>query len=147
MGMITGSLLLASAFMFYQRIQRERVANAINSENQKTNQSLQRFPTKIRDDEKMCCLVCMTNLCNVVIVPCNHLAICKDCFDEMRKRYKDGSSSNLNCPCCRVPMDENQSILVNYKPLAEPEKVEEVADNDVAHDGPGVDVLMSNNDQ
>lgn len=112
--------------------------------------TLKRFPTKVMDEQKMSCLVCMSNPCNIVIVPCNHLAICKDCFDEMRKRFKDGSSRDLNCPCCRVPMDENKCIIVNYKPLVHQEASlsEDQNANDLKshNDGPEVNVIMGNND-
>ena len=38
------------------------------------------MPTKAAEDMGTECLICMANPSNIIIVPCNHLCMCGDCF-------------------------------------------------------------------
>lgn len=40
------------------------------------------------------CIVCFTDPATTMVKPCNHLCLCKDCSEAVRKQ------SN-NCPICR----------------------------------------------
>ena len=42
------------------------------------------------------CVICMTTAATVVLVPCNHLALCETCYTTMKLK-----KTNVNCPLCR----------------------------------------------
>ena len=43
------------------------------------------------------CIVCMTNMKEVMFEPCGHVCICRDCADRMRL-----PSGRVKCPVCRI---------------------------------------------
>ena len=43
------------------------------------------------------CIVCMTNMKEVMFDPCGHVCICRDCADRMRL-----PSGRVKCPVCRI---------------------------------------------
>ena len=46
------------------------------------------------------CIVCMTNMKEVMLEPCGHVCICRDCADRMRL-----PSGRVKCPVCRIRAD------------------------------------------
>ena len=44
------------------------------------------------EDEK--CIICMDNDKNTIIRPCNHMCLCDECAEEVKK-------NSLLCPICR----------------------------------------------
>ena len=48
----------------------------------------------VTDKDKEDCLVCLTNSTNTIIVPCNHMCLCDECADDLKKTTK-------LCPLCR----------------------------------------------
>ena len=46
------------------------------------------------------CIVCMTNMKEVMFEPCGHVCICRDCADRMRL-----PSGRVKCPVCRIRAD------------------------------------------
>lgn len=77
---------------------------------------LKRMPSVDTAKQGVICLICLTNPSNVISVPCNHLALCSECFTYMKTRYNQGQVGKFECPCCRTPMDQEKFILINYKP-------------------------------
>jgi hypothetical protein len=50
------------------------------------------------------CVVCMDNLADVVLWPCRHLALCKECGDS--------AAANMTvCPCCRANIENRTQIF------------------------------------
>ena len=45
------------------------------------------------------CLVCYNNPCNLVILPCKHLIICAECFQQMDR-----------CPLCRKEIEQVKKL-------------------------------------
>ena len=43
------------------------------------------------------CIVCMTNMKEVMFDPCGHVCICRDCAERMRL-----PSGRVKCPVCRI---------------------------------------------
>ena len=46
------------------------------------------MPTRIADEMGTTCTICMCAPSNVVCVPCNHMCMCKDCFEDFKKSAK-----------------------------------------------------------
>ena len=44
------------------------------------------------------CCVCMDNKCNIVVLPCNHLALCGKCAQDIY------NVTNI-CPICQTPIE------------------------------------------
>ncbi|XP_044249441.1 uncharacterized protein [Drosophila takahashii] len=67
-----------------------------------TDQQLQRFRQNMRNDpgnagspNRGGCVVCMERSRNIVIMPCRHLCLCKECSQQLRLRLEH------RCPVCR----------------------------------------------
>lgn len=48
---------------------------------------------KFKDCEKMYCVICYTEVRNIILNPCNHLAICNQCFHNIK--------NDKMCPICK----------------------------------------------
>ncbi len=42
------------------------------------------------------CVICLTDIRNVVLLPCRHLCLCGSCAENLKFQ-------SANCPICRVP--------------------------------------------
>ncbi|KAH8392310.1 hypothetical protein KR215_005790 [Drosophila sulfurigaster] len=60
-------------------------------------------PASSRSD---CCVVCIERKRNIVLLPCRHLCLCKECSQQLH-RYEGGN----RCPMCR---DYVESVLPIY---------------------------------
>ena len=56
-------------------------------------------------DDSMLCVVCITNPKIVVLLPCRHLCVCKECFDLLL-------AENRECPLCRSDIHIQECIEV-----------------------------------
>ena len=72
---------------------------------------VQRMPTKMAEDMGTECLICMCNPSNIILVPCNHLCMCGDCFLNLVQL----GNKNVQCPVCRYPVDLDHKIRINYQ--------------------------------
>jgi len=52
-------------------------------------------------DEEYKCVICFEHPRNVILKPCMHFSICRDCYESLRTR---------NCPVCKVPIQETMDI-------------------------------------
>lgn len=48
------------------------------------------------------CVICMTNLRNVILNPCRHVCLCKDCAQALLGR----GPQDRKCPNCRAVIDD-----------------------------------------
>ncbi|XP_017082412.2 uncharacterized protein LOC108115469 [Drosophila eugracilis] len=76
-----------------------------------TDQQLTRFRKNIRNDQENAespnrggCVVCMERNRNIVIMPCRHLCLCKECSQQFRLRLES------RCPVCR-------NDIISYLPV------------------------------
>ena len=46
------------------------------------------------------CIICMENMKEVMLEPCGHVCICRECAERMRL-----SSGRVKCPVCRIRAD------------------------------------------
>jgi hypothetical protein len=69
------------------------------------------MPTIRADEMGTHCLICYTTPSNIVLIPCNHLCICSECF----LRLKENSyQSSVKCPMCRLEVDLKHQIMIIY---------------------------------
>ena len=47
--------------------------------------------------ESLECIVCMTGVKEVLLEPCGHVCLCRDCAERMRL-----PSGRVKCPVCRI---------------------------------------------
>lgn len=52
------------------------------------------------------CIVCLNGLRDLVLMPCKHLCVCSNCFDQLPSPKK--------CPVCRTPVNESLFIFVSW---------------------------------
>ena len=54
------------------------------------------------------CVICMNNICSIIIFPCKHFVMCKSCFDT--------HTGNLDichfCPLCRTIIQSNSHVFL-----------------------------------
>ena len=98
------------AAMSYSRILQWSQKATIKAEIEKTNSELTRMPTVKAEEMGIYCLICMTNPSNVVLIPCNHLCICHECFAQ----YKQSQQNGVHCPICRIDVDLNHQLRIDY---------------------------------
>jgi len=60
---------------------------------------------KEANDDLRNCKICFDNVMNVVVRPCNHLAICSDCAAGLTKK------GNTECPICRKKVNDHLTIF------------------------------------
>ena len=56
------------------------------------------------------CQVCFTKTIDVILIPCNHIYLCKDCVGQIIAVTDDNDS--VNCPVCNNRVIEFQSIYL-----------------------------------
>ena len=61
----------------------------------------------------------MENLCEIVMLPCNHVCVCKSCFAGFeRSRAARGNQSDfVACPTCRAPAQGTAQLFLTWFPL------------------------------
>lgn len=60
------------------------------------------LPIKQQKEPSDGCCICMDDAANVVILPCTHLCICKQCGHKLK-----------NCPICRGHINSLLPVIVN----------------------------------
>ncbi len=72
--------------------------------------------------ERKKCLVCHERECDVVLIPCYHLCMCKQCYDELHllvwresniEAYLRNNDKPSKCPLCRVDIRARMNVFVN----------------------------------
>ncbi len=55
------------------------------------------------------CVICLTDIRNVLLLPCRHLCLCGSCAENLKFQ-------STNCPICRVPFRALLQInALNYR--------------------------------
>lgn len=47
------------------------------------------------------CIICMDNFKNVVLYPCGHLSLCKNCYLKLPLKHLGQYFPKRECPTCR----------------------------------------------
>jgi hypothetical protein len=50
----------------------------------------------LNDNSENTCVICLTDIRNVLLLPCRHLCLCGSCAENLKFQ-------SANCPICRVP--------------------------------------------
>ena len=56
------------------------------------------------------CKICMENPCELLLLPCQHLCICKSCFAGIE--HAANQSDPVACPTCRTPVQATAKTLL-----------------------------------
>ena len=66
--------------------------------------------------KRLQCKICLENLCELVMFPCNHVCACKSCFaglERARAATARGNQSDfVACPTCRAPVRGTANTLL-----------------------------------
>lgn len=57
------------------------------------------------DEKNSECLICMTELKSIVVLPCRHICFCENCVEEVKKKHKS------ECPICRAKIESFLNII------------------------------------
>lgn len=75
-----------------------------NDKNIQTENEVSIPITSLKNDIKpFICMICMTNMIDVIIRPCNHICMCNDCIKKLSKN---------DCPCCNKKIAEVNNIFI-----------------------------------
>jgi hypothetical protein len=54
------------------------------------------------------CIICMEDICSIIIFPCKHFIMCKPCFDT----HTENSDVRHSCPLCRTIIQSNSHVFL-----------------------------------
>jgi hypothetical protein len=54
------------------------------------------------------CIICMENICSIIIFPCKHFIMCKPCFDTLT----ENPDVRHSCPLCRTIIQSNSHVFL-----------------------------------
>lgn len=54
------------------------------------------------------CIICFNNKRDILLQPCNHLKICKDCYGKMAENCR----SSILCPYCRTIVQNSVQVFL-----------------------------------
>jgi hypothetical protein len=54
------------------------------------------------------CIICMEDICSIIIFPCKHFIMCKPCFDTLT----ENSDVRHSCPLCRTIIQSNSHVFL-----------------------------------
>ena len=102
---------LIGGFAFYRWYAARLKKDEILREQSESALRLRRFNTNLtpREQGQAQCLICMENVANVVLVPCNHLCLCKACLINLRH------SQVPDCPLCKLKIDYSKVFYFDLK--------------------------------
>ena len=98
-----GALFLtaAGAIGYYSYI-KYRQLKQLKDSIEKSKMEIHRMPTVRAEEMGTYCLICMCQPSNIVLIPCNHLCICSECFIKYKENNNGGT---VQCPMCRLDVD------------------------------------------
>ena len=90
----------AAKTTYLDRLEEDMTAQALHNSNDNNHTaSFASTSSKPQDPERMC-VVCMEREKSVVLMPCKHQCICKECVDQL-KRIAQIERKKPMCPVCR----------------------------------------------
>ena len=88
--------LVAQRTAFVQVKQEELIDDDLATTNTNTNDDY-------HDPDGHLCVVCMDNERSCLYVPCNHLAVCVECDEDIK-------AASLPCPMCNTAIDREGGV-------------------------------------
>ena len=94
--LMVGGLCVVAGYLYIKTTQHQVIPDTddSNSEGEVGEREVIEVPDSLE------CIVCMTNMKEVMLEPCGHVCICRDCADRMRL-----PSGRVKCPVCRIRAD------------------------------------------
>ena len=91
--LMLGGLCVVAGYFYIKTTQHQDRPDAddSNSEGEVEEREVIEVPDSLE------CIVCMTNMKEVMFEPCGHVCICRDCAERMRL-----PSGRVKCPVCRI---------------------------------------------
>ena len=84
-----------------------------NEEARRTKKSRSCTDLIVNDHSESTCVICLTDIRNVLLLPCRHLCLCGSCAENLKFQ-------SANCPICRVPFRALLQIdALHHRGLAE----------------------------
>lgn len=94
--------LLASATIAYFSYEKHQQMKALKESIEKSKMDIHKMPTVRAEEMGTQCLICYVAPSNIVLIPCNHLCICSECFLKLKE---NANSTSVKCPMCRLEID------------------------------------------
>jgi len=80
-------------------------SNQNNEKNIQTDPEIRIPISSLKNESKpFTCMICMSNMIDLLVKPCHHICICDECYKKLSKK---------NCPCCNVEINEVRTIYVS----------------------------------
>ena len=96
---------LAALFFF-------KTAQETSEENSKLRDELRRSAAKKESTNR--CSVCLSNPCEVVLQPCGHVCLCRDCVTQISSTNTLArTQSSGKCPVCRSSIESHHNIYLS----------------------------------
>ena len=92
------SALAISYFSYIKNQQHQQLQESLK----KSKMDIHRMPTVKAEEMGTHCLICYSQPSNIVLIPCNHLCICSDCFLKLKE---SNNAAGVKCPMCRLDVD------------------------------------------
>lgn len=70
--------------------------NQENKQIRKAKKSLSCMDLIMNNRNESTCVICLTDIRNVLLLPCRHLCLCRSCAENLKFQ-------SANCPICRIP--------------------------------------------
>ena len=92
--LMVGGLCVVAGYFYIKTTRHQELQNTDDS-NSEGEGEVEREVIEVPDSLE--CIVCMTNMKEVMFEPCGHVCICRDCAERMRL-----PSGRVKCPVCRI---------------------------------------------
>jgi hypothetical protein len=103
-GVIGALFLVGAGAILYYKLAKYRQDKQLQESIEKSKNEILKMPTVRADEMGTHCLICLCNPSNIVLIPCNHLCICSECFLKY-KNSEDQQRQGVKCPMCRLDVD------------------------------------------
>ena len=71
------------------------------------NQTKLKHELELEKDKRLC-VICQDNVKNILLMPCRHVCMCRQCLREIRQ----GRLGLLQCPLCRTRIESSLEVFV-----------------------------------
>ena len=71
------------------------------------NQTKLKYELQLEKDKQLC-VICQDNVKNILLMPCRHVCMCRQCLDEIQQ----GGAWLAHCPLCRTNVQTTLEVFV-----------------------------------
>ena len=77
---LSATFLIAAGLLTWYMYKKKKDEQEMLAALEHSQLEINKIPSVRADEMGTHCLICLSNPSNVVLIPCNHLCICNDCF-------------------------------------------------------------------